>query len=286
MELLPAQDVVATRTYKLQRELLLLAKGHEEDSPAPGHGQRSRRARDAPAVAPVRGDTMSSSPAASPGVRTARVLKLWGGIDRVGLAQLLARATAWTCCSPLRGELIPGSYWGRDRGPGLQGARTCTRAWIPRCTRCCHEASHFICMTPERRAQLDRDAGGDDDEGVGGVLPAGGCCWPPSCSGVGRRAAHGRHGMPGVTASGSAARAPGSSRMRRMRASGLSAAASSTPRRGFPGPCPEFPKACWPPHQNGPWRNPARKPRRGPYLGRTHVDAGAVADLGTSRRTG
>ena len=27
-----------------------------------------------------------------------------------------------------------------------------------------HEASHYICMTPERRAGLDRDAGGDDDE--------------------------------------------------------------------------------------------------------------------------
>jgi len=27
-----------------------------------------------------------------------------------------------------------------------------------------HEASHYICMTPERRAGLDRDAGGDDLE--------------------------------------------------------------------------------------------------------------------------
>ncbi len=27
-----------------------------------------------------------------------------------------------------------------------------------------HEASHYICMTPERRAGLDRDAGGDDPE--------------------------------------------------------------------------------------------------------------------------
>jgi hypothetical protein len=27
-----------------------------------------------------------------------------------------------------------------------------------------HEASHYICMTPERRSGLDRDAGGDDLE--------------------------------------------------------------------------------------------------------------------------
>lgn len=30
-----------------------------------------------------------------------------------------------------------------------------------------HEAAHFICMSPERRAQLDRDAGGDDAEECG-----------------------------------------------------------------------------------------------------------------------
>ena len=27
-----------------------------------------------------------------------------------------------------------------------------------------HESAHFICMTPERRVGLDRDAGGDDAE--------------------------------------------------------------------------------------------------------------------------
>ena len=27
-----------------------------------------------------------------------------------------------------------------------------------------HELSHFVCMSPERRAGLDRDAGGDDAE--------------------------------------------------------------------------------------------------------------------------
>jgi hypothetical protein len=27
-----------------------------------------------------------------------------------------------------------------------------------------HETAHYICMTPERRAGLDRDAGGDDAE--------------------------------------------------------------------------------------------------------------------------
>ena len=27
-----------------------------------------------------------------------------------------------------------------------------------------HEASHYVCMSPQRRAGLDRDAGGDDPE--------------------------------------------------------------------------------------------------------------------------
>lgn len=59
-------------------------------------------------------------------------------------------------------ELIPGSYWG-DREAGLIGARIYVRLDTP-VHSLLHEAAHFICMTPERRAGLDTDAGGDDAE--------------------------------------------------------------------------------------------------------------------------
>ena len=38
------------------------------------------------------------------------------------------------------------------------------RGWILRFIRLLHEACHYICMAPERRAGFDRDAGGDDLE--------------------------------------------------------------------------------------------------------------------------
>ncbi len=88
------------------------------------------------------------------------VLKV-GGIDRVGLAQLLARY-GMDLVYTAPGELIPGSYWGESEA-GLKGSRLYARLDTP-VHSVLHEASHFICMTPERRAQLDRDAGGDDDE--------------------------------------------------------------------------------------------------------------------------
>jgi len=59
-------------------------------------------------------------------------------------------------------EVIPGSYWGESEA-GLQGHRLYARLDTP-LHSVLHEASHFICMTPERRAGLDRDAGGDDLE--------------------------------------------------------------------------------------------------------------------------
>jgi hypothetical protein len=59
-------------------------------------------------------------------------------------------------------EMIPGSYWG-DSEAGLQGSRLFARLDTP-VHSVLHEASHFVCMTPERRVGLDRDAGGDDPE--------------------------------------------------------------------------------------------------------------------------
>jgi hypothetical protein len=88
------------------------------------------------------------------------VLRL-GGTDRAALAQLLERfGIDLVLTAP--GELIPGSYWG-DSEAGLKGAHLYARLDTP-VHSVLHEASHFVCMTPARRARLDRDAGGDDDE--------------------------------------------------------------------------------------------------------------------------
>jgi hypothetical protein len=59
-------------------------------------------------------------------------------------------------------EVLPGSYWG-DSEAGLRGEVLFVRADTP-LHSLLHELSHFVCMTPERRAGLDRDAGGDDAE--------------------------------------------------------------------------------------------------------------------------
>ncbi len=77
---------------------------------------------------------------------------LTGLARRYGL-QLVHRA---------RADLLPGSYWG-DSEAGLRGDQLYVRADTP-LHSLLHELSHFVCMAPERRAALDRDAGGDDDE--------------------------------------------------------------------------------------------------------------------------
>lgn len=59
-------------------------------------------------------------------------------------------------------ESIPGSYWGESEA-GLIGNRVYWRPDTP-IHSVLHEACHFICMSETRRAQLDRDAGGDHDE--------------------------------------------------------------------------------------------------------------------------
>lgn len=59
-------------------------------------------------------------------------------------------------------EFIPGSYWG-EREAGLKGDRLYARLDTP-LHSVLHETAHYVCMTPERRAGLDTDAGGDDAE--------------------------------------------------------------------------------------------------------------------------
>jgi hypothetical protein len=60
------------------------------------------------------------------------------------------------------GEPINGSYWGESEA-GLVGQNLLYRDDTP-LHSVLHEASHFVCMTSARRANLERDAGGDDAE--------------------------------------------------------------------------------------------------------------------------
>ena len=59
-------------------------------------------------------------------------------------------------------EDIQGSFWGASEA-GLVGTTVFVRGDTP-VHSLLHEACHLICMTSERRAGLNRDAGGDDPE--------------------------------------------------------------------------------------------------------------------------
>jgi hypothetical protein len=86
---------------------------------------------------------------------------LVNAIDRLALPVLLDRyGLAFRLISP--GEIIPGSYWG-EREAGLMGSKIFARLDTP-VHSVLHEGAHFICMTPERRAGLHTDAGGDHAE--------------------------------------------------------------------------------------------------------------------------
>jgi hypothetical protein len=86
---------------------------------------------------------------------------LLASVDRVAVAVLLKRyGMELLLVAPQ--EMIPGSYWGETEA-GLRGDRLYARLDTP-IHSVLHEACHYICMAPERRAGLDRDAGGDDLE--------------------------------------------------------------------------------------------------------------------------
>jgi hypothetical protein len=86
---------------------------------------------------------------------------LVNGIDRVGLG-LLLQSYGLELCLVAPEQVIPGSFWG-EREAGLIGSKIYARMDTP-LHSVLHEGAHFICMTPERRVGLDRDAGGDDAE--------------------------------------------------------------------------------------------------------------------------
>jgi hypothetical protein len=82
-------------------------------------------------------------------------------IDRISLQMLLDRfGLELQLVAPE--EVIPGSYWGEQEA-GLIASRIYARLDTP-VHSVLHESAHFVCMTPERRAGLDTDAGGDHAE--------------------------------------------------------------------------------------------------------------------------
>ncbi|MEJ0098520.1 MAG: hypothetical protein WDO12_01730 [Pseudomonadota bacterium] len=87
-----------------------------------------------------------------------------GGLDRAAVGMLLDRY-GLGLRMVLLDQSIPGSYWGESEA-GLKGHTLYARSDTP-LHSVLHEAAHFICMAPERRAGLDTDAGGDDAEECG-----------------------------------------------------------------------------------------------------------------------
>ena len=57
---------------------------------------------------------------------------------------------------------IPYSFWGAPEA-GIRGTALYVRADTP-VHSLLHELAHLVCMPSDRRAQLERDAGGDDEE--------------------------------------------------------------------------------------------------------------------------
>lgn len=84
-----------------------------------------------------------------------------GDVGTGAVAELLAR---FGLSFELVGDdaEIPGSFWGEPEA-GIIGGTVYARTDTP-IHSLCHESGHIICMTPERRRRLDRDAGGDDLE--------------------------------------------------------------------------------------------------------------------------
>jgi len=81
--------------------------------------------------------------------------------DVQGLCALLSRY-GLQLVAVADGADIPGSHWGESEA-GLIGNQLYARRDTP-LHSILHEASHYICLTPARRAGLHTDAGGDDLE--------------------------------------------------------------------------------------------------------------------------
>jgi hypothetical protein len=82
-------------------------------------------------------------------------------VSRAALDRLLLRYDLELVPQPANAA-ISGSFWG-DSEAGIIGRTIYVRADTP-IHSFLHETCHVICMTEDRRAGLDRDAGGDDLE--------------------------------------------------------------------------------------------------------------------------
>jgi len=101
-----------------------------------------------------------SPEARSAGVGSAHGVVVCGRIPRRRIEALARRYGAEAV--RLQAGPIPGSYWGAPEA-GLVGSRLYFRDDTP-AHSLLHELAHYVCMSPARRAALDTDAGGDDDE--------------------------------------------------------------------------------------------------------------------------
>jgi hypothetical protein len=86
---------------------------------------------------------------------------LLGAIDRLELSRLLDKFGLELVLVAPQTD-IPGSFWG-EREAGLIGSKIYARLDTP-LHSVMHEGAHFVCMSPQRRAGLHTDAGGDDVE--------------------------------------------------------------------------------------------------------------------------
>lgn len=91
----------------------------------------------------------------------AKKVRRYADSDRESISRLLRRV-GMTLELAGEGSSIRGSYWG-DGEAGLVDNVLIAREDTP-LHSILHEACHFICMDPSRRAALDTDAGGDYDE--------------------------------------------------------------------------------------------------------------------------
>ena len=98
---------------------------------------------------------------ASPALGSVAPVVALADLDRREVVALLARYGA-RLVELAPHEAVPGSYWG-DREAGLIDDAVYVRADTP-AHSLLHELCHYICMDDERRAALETDAGGSDDE--------------------------------------------------------------------------------------------------------------------------
>jgi hypothetical protein len=93
-------------------------------------------------------------------LKTAEVLRLQH-LDFREIASLLM-PYGLICRRVRANEPIPGSFWGEPEA-GLIANTLLVRSDTP-IHSVLHEASHYVCMTPQRRQDLHTDAGGDYGE--------------------------------------------------------------------------------------------------------------------------